>query len=106
MKTIKKAKIFITKSERSLFDLDKNEKLSYSSGVTQGYKHIDLEIVFEGKTILDTSINSKILDIKYPQTQNFIDYFVEEYNKGNILTEIDIEVEEIKTYNYNLLKKL
>lgn len=105
MKTIKKAEIKIVNNDRSNFDLQ-NGKLSFSSGVTQGYKHIDLRIFLDNKCILDTTFDSTKNKIKYPQKQNFIDYFIEEYNKGNILTEIDIEVEEIKTYNYNLLKKL
>jgi hypothetical protein len=104
MKTIKKAKIEIINSERSNFDLIDN-KLSFSSGVSR-YKHIDLKVYLDGKCILSTVFDNDIHDIIYPQKQNFIDYFVEEYNKGNILKEIDIEVEEIKTYSYNLLKKL
>lgn len=103
---IKYAKIEIRDSNWSNFDLSNKGKLSYSPGITQGMKHIDVRVLLDGVCILDTDVDSKINSIIYPEKQNFIDYFVQEYNKGNILKQIPVEIKETVSYQYNLLKKL
>lgn len=95
-----KAKIDIYSiSEKSHISADGNGKLNYTNpGVRANARYKKIVIHYNGKTIISS-------DNIFPYEELF-KYYIDEYNKGNILTEILVDRIETITYNYIIYKPI